>query len=129
MRGSPAGPVTRLSTSSRKSLPVTASMISANTQWADVAWYSKRVPGSQLRRHPAIFCLRDVRSLQAGGPIGAYGNPEVCNITCSTVMASLPLSPNSGKYVVTGSAMSTSPSVIRVQTVEATYGFVAEKIT
>jgi hypothetical protein len=61
-------------------------MISAKTQWAEVGWYSNRVPGSQFRRHDAILVTRAARSDHIGGPRGALGNPEVWSMTCSTVM-------------------------------------------
>ena len=48
------------------------------------------------------------------------------SITCSSVMASLPLAPNAGNHVVTGSAGSRSPPPISRQTVAATNGLVAE---
>ena len=95
-RGSPSGPVTRCASASRWSCPVTRRMISASTQWALVAWYSYDEPGSQLSRQPAKRWSRPSTVSQAGGPSGACGKPEVCSITCSTVMASLPLAPNSG---------------------------------
>ena len=95
-RGSPSGPVTRSCTSSRKSLPVTALMISASTQCADVGWYSYRVPGSQLSRQFAMATSRDSDVSHCGGFSGACGKPDVCSITCSTVIWSLPFSPNAG---------------------------------
>ena len=52
---------------SRKSVPVTRSMSSASTQCADVGWYSKRVPGSQLQRHCANRASRRSRSSQSSG--------------------------------------------------------------
>ena len=51
----------------RKSPPVQRSMISASTQCADVGWYSKRVPGSQLQRHFANRASRRSRSSQSSG--------------------------------------------------------------
>ena len=43
------------------------SMISASTQCADVGWYSKRVPGSQLHRHFENRARRRSRSSQSSG--------------------------------------------------------------
>ncbi len=61
-------------------------MISASTQCADVGWYSKVEPGSQFSRQLANFSTRPSRVHCCGGPSGAYGKPEVCSITCSTVI-------------------------------------------
>ncbi len=90
------GPVTLRSSSSQKLLSVTRSMISPSTQCAEVAWYSYRVPGSQLSRHSPNRFTRPSRVHQSGAPSGAWGKPAVWSITCSTVMTSLSFVPNSG---------------------------------
>jgi hypothetical protein len=126
-RGKPAGPVTRSSTTSRKSAPVTFSMIADSTQCADVAWYSYDVPGSQLSRHRAKASRRPVGVAHCGGPRGAWGKPAVCSMTCSTVMPSLPLVPNSCTYSTTRFDTSTRPSPISAHMAPATNAFVHEK--
>ena len=61
---------------------------------------------------------------------GACGNPDVCSITCSTVMTSLPLVAELGDVLARRAATtSIAPSPIRTHTALATTGFVAEKIT
>ena len=104
-------------------------MISASTQCADVGWYSKIEPGSQFSRQLANFSTRPSRVHCCGGPSGAYGNPEVCSITCSTVMTSLPFVANSGMKSVTSWCSSTSPSAITIQKADATKALVAENTT
>ena len=71
-------------------------MISTSTQCADSGWYSYAESGSQFRRQPAIRATRRSRVVASARGIGAYGNPDVCSITCSTVMPSLPFGANSG---------------------------------
>ena len=58
---------------------------------------------------------------------GALGNPAVCSMTCSTVIASLPCVANSGTSSTTRSAASIDPSPISNHIIDATMGFVAEK--
>ena len=101
-RGSPSGAHTRCSTKSRKSMPPSRSMMSASTQCAEVAWYSKRVPGSHSSSHSANVARRAAGSAPSISGITAFGKPAVCSITCSTVTASLPLAANSGTYSATG---------------------------
>ncbi len=113
----------------RKSVFVQRSMISASTQCADVGWYSKREPGSQLQRQLAKRSRRRSRSSHSSGPNGARGKPDVCSITCSTVIDSFPFAANSGMYAATGNVMSTSPSPIRIHIAPATTAFVAENMT
>jgi len=60
--------------------------------------------------------------------ITAFGNPDVCNITCSTVTNSLPLAANSGMYSATRRAGSSLPSPMRSHAAPATIGFVHEKM-
>ncbi len=86
----PSGSMTRVRTKSRKSDPVMRSINSASTQCADVAWYSKRVPGSQLQRQLAKRASRRSLSSQSSGSNGAPGKPDVCSITCSMVITSFP---------------------------------------
>ena len=93
----------------RKSAPVQRSMISASTQCAEVGWYSKRVPGSQLQRHCENRASRRSRSSQSSGSNGARGNPDVCSITCSMVIVSLSFGANSGITAATGSVTSSRP--------------------
>ena len=72
-------------------------MSSASTQWADVGWYTNCVPGSKLSFHSAKRCEPALtRSTTPAGRAAPPGTRDVCSITCSTVMASLPLVPNSG---------------------------------
>src|SRR4051812_17286170 len=103
-------------------------MISASTQCAEVAWYSYRVPGSQVSRHSAKRSSRLSRVAQRGGPSGAYGKPAVCSITCSTVTTSLPLVPNSGMTSTTRVSSATLASASNCHITAATNGLVAEKI-
>ena len=63
--------MTRVRTKSRKSEPETRSISSASTQCAEVGWYSKRVPGSQLHLHCAKRASRRSRSSQSSGANGA----------------------------------------------------------
>src|SRR3954470_10469377 len=107
-------------------MPVTRSMISTSTQCADVGWYSNVEPGSQLSRHSANFSTLPSRVHCWGGPSGAYGNPDVCSITCSTVIASLPFVGNSGMKSATSWCSSTSPSAMTIQNADATKALVAE---
>ena len=82
------------------------------------------LPVEPPRRHPLL--AGRPRRPSAAGPIGAVGKPDWCSITCSSVMASLPLAPNAGNHVVTGCAGSRSPAAISRHTVAATNGLVAE---
>ena len=82
------------------------------------------LPVQPPRRHALLARWRGRD--QWAGPIGAVGKPDVWSITCSSVMASLPLAPNAGNHVVTGCAGSRSPAAISRQTVAATNGLVAE---
>src|SRR5664279_1728656 len=104
-------------------------MISASTQWADDGWYSNVEPGSQFRRQLANFSTLPSRVHCCGGPSGAYGKPEVWSITCSTVIASLPLVPNSGMKSTTRWCSSTRPCAMTIQNADATNALVAENTT
>ena len=104
-------------------------MMADSTQWADVAWYSYEVPGSQLSRHLANASRRPCGVVHSGGPSGAWGKPAVWSITCSTVMTSLPFVPNSGTYSTTRFDTSTSPSPMSAHMAPATNAFVHEKTT
>ena len=70
-------------------------MSSASTQWAAVGWYSYWVPGSHIGRHLAKRAHRPSLVSPSSGGSGACGKPPVWVMTCSTVMASLPLVANS----------------------------------
>ena len=122
----PAGLVTLASTTSRKSSPVTRSSSSASTQWADDAWYSKRVPGSQLSRQRAKASQRPALVSPAVTSIGACGKPAVWRSTCSRVMTSLPFVANSGISSTTRWDGSRRPSPITAHTAPATRAFVVE---
>src|SRR3954451_19763985 len=104
-------------------------MMADSTQWAEVAWYSYDVPGSQLSRQMANAWRRPSGVDHCGGPSGAWGKPAVCSITCSTVTTSLPLVPNSGTYSTTGFDTSTRPSPMSAHMAPATNAFVQEKTT
>ncbi len=104
-------------------------MISASTQCADVGWYWNTVPGSQLRRQRAKAAQRPSLVAPARGARGAIGKPDVCSITCSMVMTSLPFVPNSGTTSTTGTDTSTRPSPMSAHTAPATNAFVAENTT
>ena len=52
------------------------------------------LPVESPLRHPRDATV--ARAPCPAMPIGAYGNPDVCSITCSTVMTSLPFGANSG---------------------------------
>ena len=43
-------------------------MMADSTQWADVAWYSYDVPGSQFSRHLAKASRRPCGVVHSGGP-------------------------------------------------------------
>ena len=115
---SPSGSSTRRRTTRVWSTPSTRAISSASTQCADVAWYSNRVPGSQLRRHFANAPRRPSRVDHCGGPSGACGKPDVCSSTCSSVTASLPFSPNSGMCSAMRSSRASEPSASSCQTVD-----------
>ena len=104
-------------------------MISASTQCADVGWYWYFVPGSQFRRHAANAAVRPSLVAPLSGRSGASGKPAVCSITCSIVMTSLPLVPNSGMTSVTLAPTSTAPSPISAHMAPATNALVAEYTT
>ena len=95
-------------------------MSSTSTQWAEVGWYWKRVPGSQLRRQAENRPRRASTVLPVERVEGAVGNPQVWSRTCSTVMASLSLVPNSGMWSATRSSSPSAPSPRRSQTAPAT---------
>ena len=84
------------------------------------------MPGSQLSRQDAIFSMRASRLAAVATSIGAWGKPEVWSITCSMVMASLPLGANSSKTSTTFHAGSIFPSPMRIHIAPATNALVAE---
>src|SRR5262245_27440369 len=100
-------------------------MISTSTQCADVGWYSYADPGSQFSFHDANCSTLPSRVHHAGGPSGAWGKPDVCSITCSSLMTSFPFVANSGMYSDTGLLMSTAPSPMRIHIAPATNALVA----
>ena len=65
----PRGSSRRSTRNCRQSWPVTRSMSSARTQWAEVGWYSNRVPGSQFVRQRG-------EAGQAGVPVGPVERGE-----------------------------------------------------
>ena len=105
------------------------SINSASTQCAEVAWYSYVEPGSQFNRHLANASHRPSLVAPSSSRSGAIGKPDVCSMTCSMVIASLPFVPNSGMTSLTGAATSIRPSPISAHTAPATNALVAEKTT
>jgi hypothetical protein len=102
-------------------------MSSANTQWALVGWYWNAVPGSKVSRQRWKARMRPSLAAPSMTGMGACGKPEVCSITCSMVMTSLPLVPNSGMRSTTRAAGSMSPSPMSAHMAPATNALVAEK--
>ena len=109
-------------------MPVRRSMISANTQCSDVAWYSNFVPGSQFNRHFLNASSRPSRVYHAGAPSGAIGKPPMCRNACSTVICSFPFVANSGMMSPTRSSSRNRPSSMSVHAAAETIPFVLEKI-
>ena len=127
--GTPAGAVTRSCTTSTKGRPVSASINSAITQWAEIGWYSVWAPGCQSSVHSANWARRPALVPHERGPIGACGKPPCMVSSCSTVTSSLPFVPNSGTYSATRRVSSSEPSARCATSAIATMVLVALKMT
>ena len=104
-------------------------MTSTSAQYAEVAWYSVRVPGSQSSRQDSSRLTRRSRSAPSSGRIGARGKPAVWVSRCSIVTSCLPFAPNSGTTSATRVVSRSEPSPISSQAIAALNALVTLKVT
>src|SRR5271163_2618539 len=109
-------------------MPVRRSIISAITQKPEVGWYVNLLPTGHSRRHLEKRSRRLLLSGHSSCGNGAFGNPPTWSSTCSTVILSLPLVPNSGMISATTSLVLSLPSPIRIHDAADMIAFVHEKI-
>ena len=119
----------RVRTKSPNGTPVRSSQSAAITHMLELGWYSKREPGSQLRRQRAKRARSASREAQSLGPEGAWGKPAVWVKSCSTVTASLPFVANSGSTSATRSPRPSFPSSRSSHAAAEVIALLHEKIT
>ena len=117
-------------TYSRKSRPDARSISSASTQCAEVGWYSKRDPGSQLHRHAAEACEPRVTVVPLQGNERRVREPG--RVQHHLLDGDDVFAVRTELRDVLGDAVArrrSAPAPIRRHIAAATTGLVAEKIT